>query len=65
MTAPVLPAAQTSNAEVHDAIVDPLVRTAMLGGCATLLAYGQTGSGKTFTISGAQAQSSPASPRRA
>eukprot|EP00959_Pyramimonas_sp_CCMP1952_P141300 2957578-Pyramimonas_sp.AAC.1 len=44
---------RTSNAEVYDCAIGPLVAAVLSeGGCAaTAFAYGQTGSGKTHTMS--------------
>lgn len=40
----------TTNEQVYEEIVDPLVRFCVQGGRATCFAYGQTGSGKTHTM---------------
>ncbi|XP_067655399.1 kinesin-like protein KIF27 [Haliotis asinina] len=43
---------KTSQEEVYQTCVDPLVRSIFDGYNATVFAYGQTGSGKTYTIGG-------------
>jgi kinesin family protein 2/24 len=40
----------TTNAQVFERGVDPLVRHALEGGLGTLFMFGQTGSGKTYTM---------------
>eukprot|EP00116_Pleurobrachia_bachei_P014921 sb/3475183/ len=42
----------TTQSEVYDTTVHPLVQSCLAGYNATVLAYGQTGSGKTHTIEG-------------
>jgi len=43
---------QTSNEELYQKAVQPLVTAAFDGSKVTCFAYGQTGSGKTFTMMG-------------
>ncbi|XP_046330087.2 kinesin-like protein KIF27 isoform X1 [Haliotis rufescens] len=43
---------KTSQEDVYQTCVDPLVRSIFDGYNATVFAYGQTGSGKTYTIGG-------------
>ncbi|XP_031568162.1 kinesin-like protein KIF27 isoform X4 [Actinia tenebrosa] len=42
----------TSQVEVYEACVEPLVKSCLQGYNATVFAYGQTGSGKTYTVGG-------------
>ncbi|XP_020621415.1 kinesin-like protein KIF27 [Orbicella faveolata] len=43
---------KTTQADVYDKCVEPLVKSCMEGYNATVFAYGQTSSGKTYTIGG-------------
>lgn len=43
---------EASQAEVYNAVGQPIVQSVLVGRNGCILAYGQTGSGKTFTISG-------------
>lgn len=43
---------KTTQADVYDKCVEPLVKSCMEGYNATVFAYGQTGSGKTYTVGG-------------
>lgn len=43
---------KTSNYDVFDSIVKPIVDAAVNGFNGTVFAYGQTGSGKTFSMLG-------------
>jgi len=45
-------AGESTNADIHAGLVEPLVASAMLGYNCCVFAYGQTGSGKTHTIVG-------------
>ena len=45
---------ETQNRQVFEAVVQPLIDSAMNGFNATVLAYGQTASGKTYTMMGSQ-----------
>lgn len=44
----------SSNSEVFDASIGPLIKNVCEGFNATVLAYGTTGSGKTYTMQGSQ-----------
>lgn len=48
---------KTTQAEVYDKCVEPLVKSCMEGYNATVFAYGQTSSGKTYTIGGTDSAS--------
>lgn len=49
-------AEDSTNQEVYDDCVRPIVHCAFLGAKVTCFAYGQTGSGKTYTMNGDSGQ---------